>query len=171
VNLRIEKTFYIFIFISLFPIFHYAQQYDEQINIKVNSGKTNIYCDAIKHYIDSVYRRDNSAHDTVFVLKNGEFPDNCIQSSIQKINIVSQDTATMVNRFQYHKVLTALNIAPNLNFGKDRIDIIIVPFLVSKTKEKINYVPLGNCNVVYNYNANSKEFEFQRIIWKEQNGK
>ena len=137
--------------------------FGQQVDYKVNGGQTNIYNDAIMHYIDSVYN-DKSTFDTLFILKNDELTENIIQSVYKKINISFQDSLNISKRLKYHKTLTALNIFSDQNSGKDHIKMLIISFIISKDKGKSNYKPFENCTVRYIFNHSKKEFEFHKIV-------
>lgn len=138
--------------------------FGQPTDIKVNNGQTNIYTDAILHYIDSAHNDNNLPFDTLFILKNEELTQNIMQNVINKTNISFQDSVNISERLKYHKSLKALNIFSNRNLGKDRINIIIVSFIISRNKEKNEYKPFENCTVRYTYDHNKKEFGFYQIV-------
>ena len=105
----------------------------------------------------------------MFILNNNEdFPENISLNTagevINKINIVFQDTTFISNRLKYHRSFIALSILADQNAGKERINISIISFLVTKDKVKIIFLPLRSCRVRYFYNQNKKEFEYKNIV-------
>jgi hypothetical protein len=147
--------------------FEYPYSNNYTVDFKVNDGKTNIYQDAIRHYIDSIHKASKLTFDTLFVLNNEFFPESNARNTegvINKINIIFQDTAYISNRLKYHRSFMALNISDNQNSGKERIDISIISFLVTKDKVKTVFIPLKSCRFKYIYNQSKKEFEFYRIV-------
>jgi hypothetical protein len=141
--------------------------FGQTVDFKVNGGKTDIYKDAISHYIDSIQNASKITFDTLFVLNNDEFPESIGRNTegvINKINIVFQDTAYVSNRLKYHRSFMALNIQADQNSGKERINISIISFLVTKDKVKTIFVPLKSCRVRYFYNQIKKEFEYKNIV-------
>ncbi len=153
------------IIISIF--FLTTSLFGQTVDFKVNGGKTNIYKDAISHYIDSIQKTSKITFDTLFVLNNEFFPESSARNTegvINKINIIFQDTTYISNRLKYHRSFMALNISDDQNSGKDRIDIIIISFLVTKDKVKSVFLPLKSCRFRYIYNKSKKEFEFSRIV-------
>jgi hypothetical protein len=74
------------IFILLFT----SSLFGQQVDYKVNGGQTDIYNDAIAHYIDSLHNIDNLNIDTLFILKNDEFKKNVLPRVIKNINISFQ---------------------------------------------------------------------------------
>ncbi len=152
----------------LFILLLTTKLFGQPVDLKVNGGKTDIYRDAISHYIDSVHSRGKLTFDTLFILNNEEFPDSCARKTegvLKKVNVVFLDTATMSNRLKYNSSLIALNIQANQNLGKEKINILIYTFLVSQGKTKCNFKPLWPCKVKYIYNNSKKEFEFYKITW------
>lgn len=148
-------TFILFLTTSLFG---------QPTDIKVNNGQTNIYTDAILHYIDSAHNDNNLPSDTLFILKNEELSENMTPGIIKRTIISFQDSVNISERLKYHRSLKALNIFSNRNLGKDRINIIIVSFIISRNKEKNEYKPFENCTVKYTYDHNKKEFGFYQIV-------
>lgn len=145
-----------------------AKLFGQPVDLKVNGGKTDIYKDALIHYIDSVNNRGKLTFDTLFILNNDEFPDSCARKTegiIKKINVVFLDTATMSNRLKYQNSLIALNIQANQNLGKEKINIQMHSFLVTLEKAKIKHTYLGPCIVRYIYSESKKEFEFHKIVF------
>ena len=141
----------------------------QTVDLKVNGGKTDIYKDAISHYIDSIQNKSKITFDTLFVFNNTEdFPESITRNAagevINKINIVFLDTIYISNRLKYHKSFIALSILADQNSGKDRINISIISFLVTKDKVKAISIPLKSCRFRYIYNQSKKEFEFSRIV-------
>ncbi len=142
--------------------------FGQPVDLKVNGGKTDIYKDAITHYIDSVHNVSKLNFDTLFILNNDEFPDGCARKTegvIKKVHILFQDTTTMSLRLKHQNSLIALNMAANQNLGKEKINILIYTFRVTQGKTKILYTPVRPCTVRYIYNNSKKEFEFHKITW------
>lgn len=111
---EITNTIHTFLKSSLFG---------QTVDIKVNGGKTDIFKDAISHYIDSIQKASKITFDTLFVLNNSEdFPEsisrNTTEEVINKINVVFQDTTYISNRLKYHRSFIALSIQANQNSGK-----------------------------------------------------
>lgn len=155
------KSFIIYI------LFVTTSLFGQTVNFKVNGGKTTIYQDAIRYYIDSVHIGSKINFDTLFVLNNEEFPEmtaHATEGVISKIHIVFQDTATISNRLKYHRSFMALNIIADQNSGKEQVTILIISFLVTKDKEKAIFVPLKSCRVRYFYNPIKREFEYKNIL-------
>jgi hypothetical protein len=143
--------------------------FGQTVDFKVNGGKTDIYKDAISHYIDSIQKASKVTFDTLFILNNNEdFPENISLNTagevINKINIVFQDTTFISNRLKYHRSFIALSILADQNAGKERINISIISFLVTKDKVKAISIPLKSCRVRYFYNQSKKEFEYKNIV-------
>ena len=143
--------------------------FGQTVDFKVNGGKTDIYKDAISHYIDSIQSASKITLDTLFVLNNTEdFPESITRKAegevINKINIVFQDTTYISNRLKYHRSFIALSIQADQNAGKERINISIISFLVTKDKVKAIFIPLKFCRVRYFYNQIKREFEYKNIV-------
>lgn len=158
-----DKKMKLIIFILLLT----SSVFGQTVDFKVNGGKTNIYQDAIRHYIDSIHKSSKLTFDTLFVLNNEFFPESSARNTegvINKINIVFQDTAYISNRLKYHRSFMALNISDNQNSGKEQISISIISFLVTKDQVKNIFVPLKSCRVRYFYNQTKKEFEYKNIV-------
>jgi hypothetical protein len=151
----------------VFVLFLTKSLFGQTVDFKVNGGKTNIYQDAVRHYIDSIQKVSELPIDTLFVLNNDEFPESVAHNTegvIYKINIVFQDTAYISTRLKYHRSFTALNIQADQNSGKEQISISIISFLVTKGKMKSIFIPLKSCRVRYFYNQTQKEYEFKNIL-------
>lgn len=111
---EITNTIHTFLKSSLFG---------QTVDIKINGGKTDIFKDAISHYIDSIQKASKITFDTLFALNNSEdFPEsisrNTTEEVINKINVVFQDTTYISNRLKYHRSFIALSIQANQNSGK-----------------------------------------------------
>lgn len=149
------------IFLLTLTSFLFGQDIDfPKAHHKVNDGQTNIYTDAIIHYIDSIYYSDKPTFDTLFVFKNAEIEVNIFPKAIKNIPVFFQDTSTS-NRLRKNKSIRAFNIFSDQSLGKDRINIIINSFVLSSDyKAK----PTRSCRVRYYYNSSKKEFEFKNIV-------
>jgi len=97
----------------------------------VNGGQANIYTDAVIHYIDSLYDSDKPTFDTLFILKNAEVTENIFPSTIKKTIVCFQDTSAMYRRLKSNRRMRAFNIFSDQGLGKERINIIVVSFLIS----------------------------------------
>jgi hypothetical protein len=127
----------------------------------VNGGKTNIYTDALTHYIDSVYHGDKPNFDTLFIFKNAEITENVFPNTIGKIIVCFQDTSTIYSRLKNNRQMRALNIFSDQGLGKDRINLIVVSFLISS---EYKGKPTKSCRMRYHYNQIKKEFELRNIV-------
>lgn len=125
----------------------------------VNGGRTNIYTDAVAHYIDSLYYFDKPTFDTLFIFKNAEIETNIFPKTIKNIPVCFQDTASSYS-LRKSKSMRAFNVFSDQSLGKDRINILIFSFLLSPDyKAK----PTRSCRIRYYYNPARKEFEFRDI--------
>jgi hypothetical protein len=131
----------------------------QQVDYKVNGRQTNIYTDAIQHYIDSIYFVDKPTFDTLFILKNAELTANIFPKTIKNIPVCFQDTLTSF-RLRKNKSMRAFNVSSDQSQGKERINILIISFVLSPDyKAK----PTRSCRIRYYYNSTKKEFEFKNI--------
>lgn len=135
--------------------------YGQQVDCKVNGGQTNIYNDAIIHYIDSLCVIDNLAVDTLFILKNDEFTKNILPSVIRNINISFHETSNLYKRLKNNRHVRAFNLFADTSLGKDRINITIISFIISADNKG---KPTKSCRIRYFYNQAKKEFEFKNIV-------
>ena len=128
---------------------------------KVNGGQTNIYTDAITHYIDSLYESDKPAFDTLFILKNAEITENVFPNTIKKIPVCFRDSSAIHRRLKNNRKIRAFNVFSDQSLGKDRINMIVVSFLMSSENKG---QPTKFCRMRYYYNHIKKEFEFKNSV-------
>ena len=145
----------------LFFLLLTSSVFGQQVDYKVNSGQTNIYHDAITHYIDSIYYKDKPNFDTLFILKNDEFTVSILPNTIKNIPICFQDTSIVYGRLENNRHIRALNIFADTNLGKDRINISIISFIISSDSKG---TPTRSCRIKYYYSQDKKEFEFKNIV-------
>jgi hypothetical protein len=134
--------------------------YGQSINTTTQGGQSNIYNDAIKHYISFASRGYKSIFDTLLVLKVDNITDS-LSSKIKNCQIIILDSTEISKSIKSDISFIAHKIFP-LNFDQGRFYINIVPFRVYKKTDKVIFDNSGSCVISYLYNNSNKQFTFYR---------
>lgn len=119
--------------------------------------QTKLYSQAIAEYIKAVYKRDKSSFDTLFFGKHVDFPDIELPATIQNTKIILLTSEEADKKREYRKSLVFINM-----FGwitKDKSEFILVTFYPG-------YLHQFDCMINFKYNSAKKEFELEKLQFK-----
>lgn len=115
---------------------------------------TALYSQAIAEYIKSAYKKEKVAPDTLFLMKNVEFPEITIPATIRKIPVRLLSALDAEKKMKQQKSWVMLNVVgwPE----KNKAEFVIVTFLDGGK-------PQHNCRINFTRHPEKKEFELDSL--------
>lgn len=114
------------------------------------------YTLAIAEYIKTMKTTNKTSFDTLFIGKHEDFPDIILPTEIENTKIMVLTNADAEKKYANRRSITYINMIGD--FVKDMSLFKLVVFKTEKVPEKINWWPLYNYNVNFNYNLGTKVF-------------
>ncbi len=118
--------------------------------------QTKGYTLAIGEYIKTIKAKDKTSFDTLFFGKHEDFPDITIPTEIENTKIIVLSNTEAENKYASSRSITFINMVDD--FKKEVCLFKLVIFKTEKVPEKINWWPLYDYNVNFNYSLDTKVF-------------
>jgi len=139
----------------LFPTFTWCQN----VTTSELGGQSNVYNNALKHYLILTSEGGKPIYDTLFIQKNDDLTDS-LMTVIRGINVVVVDSSIFQEKlrqgsFVLHKLFP-------LSFNKGIFSIYIVPYSVRKPDDEVFLERAGHFKVDYKYNNKVNALEFTK---------
>jgi hypothetical protein len=146
-----KRIFHLLLFIS-------TAAYSQSVNTTVKREQTNIYNDAVKHYMLFISGNNNLTFDTLLVLEDANITDSLLEN-IQNSKVIILDSAEISYRLKSDKSFIAHKVLP-LGFDRGKFFINIIPFRIFNRAGKIVLENSGGCIIRYLYDNKRKGFIF-----------
>ncbi len=143
------KTFYL---LFILPVFAFCQS----TFVLPNDVQAKGYTLAIGEYIQTMRTKEKTNFDTLFIGKHEEFPNITLPTVIENTKIIVLPNAEVEKKYANRRSLIFINMVDD--FTKDVCFFKLIVFKTEKIPEKINWWPLHNYNVDFNYNLDIKVF-------------
>lgn len=118
--------------------------------------QTKGYTLAIGEYIKTMHLKDKTSFDTLFFGKHEDFPDITLPTEIENTKIMVLTNVEAEKKYANRRSITYINMIGD--FTKDMSLFKLIVFKTEKVSEKINWWPLFDYNVNFNYSLDTKVF-------------
>ena len=147
-----------FLFFLLSPTLLFCQK----INSTQKGTKSNIYNDAIKHYlIDLNHGKLYKSTDTIFIEKNENFGDSLLKK-IRGCTIKVLEFSETGIKAEKEGSFTLHKFFP-LKYEEGLFYVLVIPFRTTITSDGVNLGNGGGCKMYYRFDSRSKEFTFVKV--------
>jgi hypothetical protein len=143
------KSIYLFF---ILPIYAFGQT----TFVLPKDVQTKGYTLAIGEYIKTMKATNKTSFDTLFFGKHEDFPDIKLPTEIENTKIIVLTNAEAEKKYANRRSIAFINMIDD--FTKDMSLFKLVVFKTEKMPEKINWWPLYDYNVNFNYSLNTKVF-------------
>ena len=114
------------------------------------------YTLAIGEYIKTMHATNKTSFDTLFFGKHEDFPDIILPTEIENTNIILLTNSEAEKKYANRRSIIYINMVDE--FKKEVCLFKLVVFKTEKVSEKINWWPLYDYNVNFNYSLDTKVF-------------
>lgn len=126
--------------------------------------KTKGYSLAIGEYIKTMKAKEKTSFDTLFVGKHEDFPDITLPAEIENTKIIILTNSEAEKKYANRRSITFINMIDD--FTKEFSHFKLIIFKTEKVAEKINWWPIHNFNIKFNYSIETKDFTLNKRIFE-----